>query len=146
MIHRLYIYGAIGLLFAGISLTAYIQTKRVGALKSELSTAEATIAAERENTRKANEASERYAVSLENLKAARARTPTRTVRLCVNTGVPEAGTTPGTDATGEERVSEALGSNIKASRDIGRELYELADEADECSVRLEALQDWVRNR
>jgi hypothetical protein len=146
MIPRLYIYGLVGLAFVGLVFALKVQTGRVGALKDENGRLAATIAAERENVRKANEASEKYAVSLENLKAARAATPVRSVRLCVNTGVPETRATTGTAPTSAEGLQEALGSNIKASRDIGRELYELADEADLCPAKLEALQDWVRNR
>jgi hypothetical protein len=123
-----------------ITATAYIQTKRLHSAKVELATATATIKAERDNLRKANESSERYAISLENLKAARSATPVRTVRLCAPTSVPKAGTATGTDAASQEGVSQVPGP------DLGPSLYQLADEADELRVRLEALQNWVRDR
>ena len=143
---RFYIFGAIALAFVGLAVALKVQTGRVGALKSEKAQLQSLVIAQQENLKKANEASERYAISLENLKAARAVIPTRSVRLCVNSSVSEAGTAPGADASSAERLQEALGSNIKASRDIGRELYDLADEADLCPAKLEALQQWIRDR
>jgi hypothetical protein len=136
---KLYLYGAIAAVFLGLSLTAYIQTKRLHSAKVELATATATIKAERDNLRKANESSERYAISLENLKAARSATPVRTVRLCAPS-VPKAGTATGIDEAVQEGVSQVPGP------DLGPSLYQLADEADELRVRLEALQQWVRGR
>jgi hypothetical protein len=137
--NRLYLYAGIAAVFLGLSLTSYIQTKRLHSAKVELATATATIKAERDNLRKANESSERYAISLENLKAARSATPVRTVRLCAPS-VPKAGTATGTDAASQEGVSQVPGP------DLGPDLYQLADEADELRVRLEALQNWVRDR
>jgi hypothetical protein len=143
---RLYIYAGLALAFVGLAVALKVQTGRLDRVKDENRLLESAIAAERENARKANEASERYAISLENLKAARAATPTRSVRLCVNSSVPEAGASTGADATDSKGLSEAYRPDIKIGRDIGRELYDLADEADLCPAKLEALQEWVRSR
>ena len=143
---RMYVYAGLALSFVGLAVALKVQTGRVGALKSEKAQLQSLVIAQQENLKKANEASERYAISLENLKTARAATPTRSVRLCVNSGMPESRASPGADASSAERLQEALGSNIKASRDIGRELYDLADEADLCPAKLEALQQWIRDR
>jgi hypothetical protein len=138
----------IGLIAAAVAFIGYLLWRekylsdKLAVTTRELSTATAMLSAERDNARRANEASERYAVSLENLKAARAATPVRTVRLCVGpaSGVPTAGAATGADAAGAEGLPQAAGP------DIGAGLYGLADEADECAVRLEALQRWVRDR
>jgi len=143
---RFYIFGAIALAFVGLAVALKVQTGRVGALKSEKAQLQSLVIAQQENLKKANEASERYAISLENIKAARAATPTRSVRLCVNSSVSEARTPSGTDASNPEGLSEAYRPDIKIGRDIGRELYDLADEADLCPAKLEALQEWIRNR
>jgi hypothetical protein len=143
---RLYIYGAIALAAIGaVAYVRHLQTSNTR-LAAELSTAQKSLTAERENTRKANEASERYATSLENLKAARAATPVRSVRLCVSTPVPAATAPTGTDGTNPEGLPQTAGRHLTAGRNIGLDLYELADEADLCPVKLKALQEWVRGR
>lgn len=145
---RLYlIIGAVFLAILGVVNWQKVRAeKRARVAETALELAHAEIEAERENTRKANEASERYAISLEQLKAARAAIPTRVVRLCNTPSVSQAGATPGTDATGAEGLPQAPGPDNSAGPDVGGELYDLADEADQCAVQLEALQDWVRNR
>lgn len=138
---RFYVYAGIAVLIGLLFWHDHHVTKKLNATRAELSTAKATIVAERENVRKANEASERYAISLENLKAARAATPTRSVRLCVSTpGVPATGAATGTDAAGPEGLPQTAGP------DIGSRLYDLSDEADQCAVQRDALIDWIRNR
>lgn len=133
---RLYAYLAVALaIVSGLVYIRHLQHR--AALVAPL---EATIKAERNNLRKANESSERYAISLENLKAARSATPVRTVRLCAPTSVPKAGTATGIDEAVQEGVPQVPGP------DLGPDLYQLADEADELRVRLEALQDWVKAR
>lgn len=140
-------YLRIGLIAAAVAFVGYLLWRekylsdKLTVTRQELSTATAMLGAERDNARKANEASERYAISLENLKAARAATPVRTVRLCGGpASVPEAGTAAGADASGSEGLPQAAGP------DIGQRLYDLADDADHCQVTLEALQRWVRER
>jgi hypothetical protein len=143
---RLYIYAGLALAFAGLAVALKVQTGRLDRVKDENRQLTATVKAERENVRKANEASEKYAISLENLKAARAATPTRSVRLCVNSSVPEAGASPRADAADSKGLSEAPGRNIEAGPEIGPDVYNLADEADLCPAKLEALQQWIRDR
>lgn len=139
---RLYlIIGAVFMAILGVVNWQKVRAeKRARVAETALELANAEIEAERENTRKANEASERYAISLEQLKAARAAIPTRVVRLCNTPSVSQAGATPGTDATGAEGLPQAPGP------DIGGRLYDLADEADQCAVQRDALIDWIRNR
>jgi hypothetical protein len=158
---RLYAYAAVALAIVGLFIHDRWMTKRYEHQKEANATLTATILSERENLKKANEASERYAISLENLKAARELTPVRSVRLCNSRGVQQAGTTPGADAQSDTRhppedgFHPGYGSGIGTGQvdrwsdsgpDIGPALYSLADEKDEQLARCAALQDWVRNR
>lgn len=158
---RLYLYAGIALAFAALFIHDRWTAKRYEHQKAVSATLTATINAERDNLKKANEASERYAISLENLKAARELTPVRSVRLCRNAPVREAGTAPGTDAQGDARHPQeagfhpGYGSGIHtgqvdrwgdAGPDIGPALYGLADEKDQQLAMCAELQDWVRNR
>jgi hypothetical protein len=158
---RLYAYAAVALAIVGLFIHDRWMTKRYEHQKSVTATLTATLAAERDNTRKANEASERYAISLENLKAARELLPVRSVRLCNSRGVQQAAATPGTDAQSDPgHPSEAgfnpgYGSGLQSGQvdrwsdsgpDIGPVLYALADEKDEQLAMCKALQDWVRAR
>jgi hypothetical protein len=143
------------------------QTQRANRLASELGQAKADLAAALINTEKANAAAERFAISIENLKAARVDTPVRAVRLC-NTA-PGLRTGPAAsriDAASPEGLPQTPGQDpgdgrgngpLRASGqpidrwgddgpDLGPELYALMDEADTCPATLEALQGWVRNR
>jgi hypothetical protein len=142
MIPRLYLYGAIGLLFAGISLTAYIQTKRVGALKSELSTAEATIAAERENTRKADEAAKRHQARSDALEADRRNNPLPPVRVCKPASVPKARAASVPDEATKTHDPPA----DEGDRDIGPALDEFATDAEANLNQCEELMRWVNER
>jgi hypothetical protein len=105
----------------------------------------AKVAAKERELAMQKEASNAYQQSLEDLRAARAATPVRAVRLCrPATVVP--GAAGGSAAPGKEAVSPADGSDLEAGPDIGPELYGLADEADECAVQRDALIDWYQRR
>ncbi len=138
---RLYAYLAVILVTLGMGVTIKVLNSRLKAHKAHETELVATLKAERENTRKANESAERYAISLENLKATRAAIPARSVRLCnAAPGVPATGAAASADDAAAGRVPQAPGP------DIGARLYDLADEADRCVVTLSELQRWVRGR
>lgn len=112
-----------------------------------------------ENARKANEVSDRYQKERARLEAERAAIPVRTVRLCHDRGaaVPAAaagsasGTAGGHHAAGGEELPQAPGRDPRDrwsddGPDVGPELYQLADEADQCAVQRDALQEWIRGR
>jgi hypothetical protein len=149
---RLYLYAAAAALLGYLLWREHYLTHKLSATRTELTTATATLNAERENTRKANAAAERFAISIENLKAARADTPVRIVRLChAAASVPAVTTTFGTDATDAGRLPPAVGSDPKDrwsddGPDVGPALYAEADRADTCHATLTALQEYERNR
>lgn len=96
----------------------------------------------------ATEASNDYERRLKDIQSRRADTPTRSVRLCR-----EAPRVPGTSGgalgtaagTAGEQPAEA-GHDLEVSRDVGPDLYALADEADERAAQCNALIKWVRSR
>jgi len=149
---RFYIYAGIAALLGYLLWREHYLSHKLTATRAELSTATATLKAERLNTEKANAAAEKYALSLENLKAARSATPVRTVRLCNGpASVPRSATAARTDESGSAEFSPPPGSDTKDrwsddGPDVGPYLYALADEADTCHATLEALQGWVRGR
>ena len=86
------------------------------------------------------EASEGYQNELSSLRAA--RTPSRPVRVCRD--VPAASPNR-TAASGPDAAAPASGAlPQEPGPDIGPDLYRDADDADEVSARLRALQEWVR--
>jgi hypothetical protein len=89
------------------------------------------------------EASNAYQHALEDLRTQRDRIPTRAVRLCI--GAEQLPSTAG--GPGEAR-SEGLPAASRpgpqVGRDIGPELYQLADEADQCAAQRDALINWIK--
>lgn len=154
---RFYLYAGVALLLGYLLWREHHLVAKVHTLQASERLANATLTAERENTRKANAAAERYAISIENLKAARADTPVRSVRLC-SARVPEAqhpaGVAAASDAghAGETRPDPkdgwVPGSDFDRwsdeGPDAGPALYGLADDKDEELARCAALQDLVR--
>lgn len=135
---RLYAYGAAALAVVALIATAHIQTKRLNAAKSELATAKATILAERENTRKANESAQRYASRLSLSRGPRSP-PARI--MCQLPRVPEAPAASGTDdaaAPDDAGVHEAV--------DIGPRIDVPFRACEENWIKLQELQRWVRDR
>jgi len=98
---------------------------------------------------RSDESEQLYEQSKTELERVRADIPTRVVRLCVaaaNRGavprVPDAAAKhdgAAADAADDARADRPLA----AGRDIGRELYALADECDADKRRLSALQHWT---
>jgi hypothetical protein len=129
------------------------QTDRANRLARENATLAESIEAERKarahELKIAKEASDGYAQRLSELQAARADTPTRSVRLCrsASPAVPAtAGAALGTDAAGDAGHAGEAGQGVEAGPDIGAALYSLADEKDEELARCASLQKWVLSR
>lgn len=103
-----------------------------------------------DNAKKANSASAEYQQRLADLERARAATPTRTVRLCVEqvapARLPVSAAASGPDDAGPVELPDNAGSNLGVGRDIGPELYALADAADRCAAQRDGLIKWIRNR
>ncbi len=94
------------------------------------------------NARIAQETSNGYQQQLADLRKARADTPARVVRLCVGPDdVPP--TAGGHRAARPGGLQEAPRRDPQVSRDIGPDLYDLADEADQCAAQRDALIDWA---
>jgi hypothetical protein len=94
------------------------------------------------NARLTREASNDYQQQLEDLRTARTDTPTRAVRLCRSPDHVPA-TAGGPRAEGDEGLPEAPRRDPEVSRDIGPELYSLADDADQCAAQRDALIAWA---
>jgi hypothetical protein len=140
---KLYLYGALAIVMLAITATAYIQTKRLHSAKVELATATATIKAERESTRKANEASNAYQADLRRLESERSNVPV--VRLCKQTRkAPVSPTSSGSDAAPTGHVSEEAPPD--PGPDIGADLLEYGIACEANMLQLDRLQKWVRDR
>lgn len=95
------------------------------------------------------DATDDYERRLNDLQMARTDTPVRSVRLCRSPSgwVPAPSpTASGTDAGSESGHQSEARQDPGVSRDLGPELYALADEKDEQLARCAALQGWVRSR
>lgn len=103
----------------------------------ELAKVQMKYALEAERQKRVNkDAVQYYQAELNGLR----NKPARVVRLCTDSpSVPAAGRTGRPDGA----ASRAGSIPQMAGRDIGRELFELADEADKCSARLRHLQGWA---
>lgn len=100
-----------------------------------------TLAAERENTRKANEASTKYQGDLAALRAARADDPLPAV-VCKRARLPEARTATGPDAA---RPADDPTEDV-GDRDIGPQLDDFATACEANLIQLTRLQEWVMGR
>jgi hypothetical protein len=144
---RLYLYAAAAMALLALFWHDRHVTKRLESTKAALSVAEATITAERENTRKANEASNQYQASLRDLERERANVPV--VRLCRPPSAVSARPAAGRpDATAAGHVGEAAaGDPVEAvGPDIGAELLAYGIDCEANALQLERLQGWIRNR
>jgi hypothetical protein len=139
---RLYLYAGLAALFLAMSITAYIQTKRVGTLKGKVAQLNNLVIAERENLKKANEASNAYQGDLKRLESERSNVPV--VRLCKPARVSTPGAPSGSDAEAPGHVGEEAA--FHPGPDIGDQLLEYAIAAEANMLQLERLQGWVRNR
>jgi hypothetical protein len=139
---RFYIYAAIAAAFAFVLMRekwAVDKAKRLSAENTQLSIQLKTA---NETLKRQAEASNAYHDEIERLQAARADTPTRSVRLCrPSPSMPAAAS--GTDSGGSEGLPDTAGSDPQPGPEIGVELYALADEADRCAAQRDALIRWV---
>lgn len=145
---RLGIYVAAAALIGYLVWREHSLTKLVGDERAARVVAEKAIEAKdreleqiRRDMEKQRNASNDYQTELESLKAARAFTPVRTVRLCVGPAIVSA-PAGGSDAPDAEGLQEAPGQDPRAGPDIGAELYALADEADNLAAQCEGLIRW----
>lgn len=103
------------------------------------------IVAEITNTRKANEASNRYQARIAELeKPEPTATPFPAVRVCNSAParVPEARAASGSDAAAAPDDAPADEGN----RDIGPDLKAFALRCEANAIQLDELQNWIRNR
>lgn len=142
---RLYIYTAIALALLGALWRYHYVSTALTRTRAELATATATLAQERENTRKANEASKAYQSDLARLERERADVPV--VRLCNKSpSLPASRATPRPDAEAPRHVSEAPSGDPEPGPDIGAALLDYGIQCEANMLQLERLQEWVRNR
>jgi hypothetical protein len=150
---KLGIAAAVALAFGALLWHDKHQTNRANRLATEKNQLLADYNALREAQERERElakaATDDYEERLAALEVARSDIPVRSVRLCRSpTGwVPapshaSLGTPAG--VTGEQPAE--AGRDIEVSRDIGPELYALADQADERAAQCNALISWARSR
>lgn len=149
---RLAIYAAAATLICFLIWREHRATQRAAELRVEVQQANANLAALQaawDHERKiAKDATDDYESRLQALSAARADTPTRSVRLCssptgwVPAAAAAAGAGPG-DPAGRE---DDAGRDLEAGPDIGNDLYALADEWDKRAAQCNSLIRWVQSR
>ncbi len=138
---RFYIYAAIAAAFAFVLLREKWAVDKAKRLSAENTQLVATLSAERENTRKANEASQKYQADLAQLRTDRSNNPLPAV-VCKRARVSPAPTTPGSDAARPaDNPPEDAGD-----RDIGPQLDDFATACEANLIQLTRLQEWVRSR
>lgn len=137
---KLYIWAAIALAFAGVLWHDHHQTKRANRLAEKANVLQASLVAEQESRRKADESANRYAKRINALRGPRSPPP---VLLCkLPRSVPHASIA----ASGTDASPVADDSGVLEDVDIGPrlDLSFLACEAN--LIKLEELQRWVRER
>jgi hypothetical protein len=150
---RLAVYG---LALAAIAVLAWLvhrwhsEAQRVPALEAALEQARADFEAYRAESQRqyriAQEVSNGYHQELARLRAE--RRPAPVVRVCRESDVPRAavsGAAAGADAARPEGLPQAPGRNPHISRDIGGDLYGIADDGDQCAAQRDALIAWIRS-
>ncbi len=121
-------------------------TRKLAEVRVELRQANATLHAERENTRKANEAAQRHQRRADTLETDRRNNPLPAVwvRKCP-ASVPEtrAATVPGEAAQADDAGADAGDSQPV---DIGPALDDFATDAEANLIQCEELIRWVESR
>jgi hypothetical protein len=139
---RFFIYAAIAAAFAFVLMREKWAVDKAKLLSAENTQLVATLSAERENTRKANEASAKYQADLAQLRTDRSDNPLPAV-VCKRARVPAASTAPaGLDAArpADDPPEDA------GDRDIGPLLDDYATACEANLIQLTRLQEWVRSR
>lgn len=91
----------------------------------------------------AQEATDEYRNELETLRSRRAAEPARPVRLC-RAAVPAGSSSPAAGRPdGPAAGAGQLSGPDGPGRDVGPDLYAIADRCDELSAQLRGLQGWV---
>lgn len=120
------------------------QKERISKQRVEIKTLDNTLKAERENTRKANEAAKRYQTRYDDLEADRRNNPLPPVRVRKCTSiVPQAGATA---VPGEAAQADDTGADAGDSYDIGPALDDFATDAHQNLIQCEELIKWVQDR
>jgi hypothetical protein len=127
---------------AGIIAHDHWISRKYQATKAELVQANATITAERENTRKANEAAQRFQARSDALEADKRDNPLPAVRVCKSARVPQTGTATVVNEAAETHDAPA----DEGDRDIGPALDEFATDSEANLIQCQELQEWVRAR
>lgn len=144
---RLYIYAAIALALAGLLWHDHYQTQRANREAKRANVAEATVIAERENTRKANEAAQRYQARADGLEADRRSNPLPAVivgRVCRSAArMPAAADPASSHEAVEGHDARADAEDSDAGRDIGPQLDDFATDAEENLIQCQELQRLV---
>lgn len=122
------------------------QKERISKQRVEIKSLDDTLKAERENTRKANEAAKRYQTRADALEADRRNNPLPPVRVCRSpSSVPK---TAATAVPGEAAQADNSGADAGDSdgRDIGPQLDQFATDAELNLIQCQELQRWVLER
>jgi len=121
-------------------------TRKLAEVRVELSQANADLRAERDNTRKANEAAQRHQTRADGLEADRRNNPLPAVwvRKCP-ASVPE---TRATAIPGEAAQADDTGADAgdRQPVDIGPALDDFATDAEANLIQCEELIRWVKER
>jgi hypothetical protein len=132
-------------LIGGLITVQHFTQKRLNAAKAELRTVHATLEAERDNTRKANESAQRHQRRADALETDRRDNPLPAVRVCKSARVPEARSATVThEAPQADHTAEDAGDSH--SVDIGPELDSFATDAESNLIQCEELQRWIVER
>lgn len=142
---RLALYATVALLVAYLVWQNERLTKKVNVANQRAFVAEQTVEAERENTRKANEAAKRHSDRADALETDRRDNPLPPVRLCPRPRVSQAGPAAVTgEATQADHSGEDAGDSD--SIDIGPALDDFATDAENNLIQCEELIRWVMER
>lgn len=140
------IYGIAVVVLLGVLGGTYLKGRTAGEARGE-AIAQAALR-ERDTAilalRASQAASEEYASELEAIR--NRPVSRRVVRLCSAADVPVPGTSEGDPggAGGAGGVPAPDGSDPRPGPDIGPDLMKLAQDADQCSAQLRALQGWIK--
>ena len=142
---RLYAYAAVFLVIGGVLWRLNYLSHKADRLEHANKYLVSSLKTERENTRKANEASQAYQSDLRRVESERSNVPV--VRLCHGAPKLPAAPAPGRpDAAPEGHVSGAAAEDPVAGPDIGAELLEYGIACEANALQLDRLQRWVRGR
>lgn len=144
---RLEIYGLALLVVAAIVTGAEFHGRHVGREQSDEKHERAALKQARESAEKEKaerdkllERSTNYEQQIAQIKLDSANRPARVVRLCDATAA--SGSVPGAATPAGEPFAEAPnGSGGTPGRDIGRQLYDYADDFKACAIRVNTLID-----